>query len=258
MGLVAYRGRIKVNGLDVSRKGKEVRKMITYVPQQFSLYDNLSSMGNIRFFAGIKGISEKSIRNRLRIGDLEDYEDKRAGELSEGLKQRLMLSIAKISESPILLFDEPTSNLDFNSVIDFKELIKSQVQKDTTILLSTHLLSDVNEIADKVIVINKGKLLFTGKVNELLEKMDLTLRILITLNKEPDQSSAEVLKDILTKAGAKEVITENEFITVSSGSMNKISVLKAVEDSGFSIKDFRIFDSNLEEAFLKITEDKNN
>ncbi len=258
LGLVRYRGQISVDGFDVKRKGKEARRRVAYVPQQFSLYNNLSVLDNMKFYADIKGIGRETFKNRFEKGELEHYAKKRAGDLSEGLRQRLMLSIALLADSPILLFDEPTSNLDIKSVLEFKELIKSQVKKGKTIILSTHLLSDVNEIADKVVVINKGKLLFKGYVDELVKKMELTTRILITLSKELKPESVDSLKGLLIKAGAKDVSTEDEFITVSSDTANKISVLKAVEEAGLTIKDFRIFESSLEDAFLKITGDREN
>ncbi|MFQ6134772.1 MAG: ABC transporter ATP-binding protein [Nitrososphaerales archaeon] len=258
LGLVRFRGSISVDGLDVKRKGKEVRRRVAYVPQQFSLYNNLSVIDNMRFYADIKGVSGETFKRRLEKGELENFAKKRAGDLSEGLRQRLMLATALLADSPILLFDEPTSNLDIKSVLEFKELIKSQVKEDKTILLSTHLLSDVNEIASKVVVINKGRLLFKGYVDDLLGKMELSTRILVTLSEELKPESVGSVKDLLIKAGAKEVSTEDEFITVSSNTANKISVLKAVEEAGLTIKDFRIFESSLEEAFLKITSDGEN
>ncbi|MFQ5885807.1 MAG: ABC transporter ATP-binding protein, partial [Anaerolineae bacterium] len=167
LGLVRFKGSILVDGFDVKRKGKEVRRRVAYVPQQFSLYNNISVTNNMKFYADIKGVNGENVKTNLAKANLEDFAKKRAGDLSEGLRQRLLLAIALLADSPILLFDEPTSNLDLKSVLEFKEVIKSQVENGKTILLSTPLLSDVNEIASKVVLINQGRLLFRGNARHL-------------------------------------------------------------------------------------------
>ncbi len=253
MGLVRFRGRILVDGLDVKRKGRDVRRRITYVPQQFSLYDNLSAMENIKFFSDIKGLSSETLRGGLEGLGPEYITQKRSSNLSEGLKQRLMLSIVQMADSPILLLDEPTSNLDPKSVFEFKDLVKSQANERKTVLFSTHLLSDVSEIAKRVIVISKGRLLFEGHIDDLLNKMSITTCLLITLNEDLRPEMTSAVKNLLFKAGAKDVSFEARFITVSAEAEKKMSVLKAVEEAGLKIKDFRTFESSLEEAFLMIT-----
>ena len=173
LGLVRYNGNILVDGLDVKKKGREIRRKTTYIPQQFMLYPNLTVIDNLKFYADIKGIAKNAVNQSIEKSKLEHYANKPAKNLSEGLRQRLMLAITGLADSPILLFDEPTANLDLKRVLEFKDMIIAESKKEKTILLSTHLLSDVNEISENVIVVNKGKLLFKGGADDLLKKMKL-------------------------------------------------------------------------------------
>ncbi len=255
LGLSLFKGKITVDGMDARKNGLNVRRRVAYLPQQFSLYSHMSVEGNLKFFAGIKGVDMKRANESLEAYGLKGFAKKRVGELSEGLRQRLMLAATLLVDSPILLFDEPTSNLDIKGVLEFKELVDSLSQRGKTIILSTHLLSDVNEIANRVVVLNAGRLIAGGSVDEILKKVELSTRILITLNEALKPESASSVENLLVKAGAKDVSTEGEFITVSVEAYDKIAVLEAVDEAGLTIKDFRIFEPSLEEAFLKITGD---
>ncbi|MDP6586982.1 MAG: ABC transporter ATP-binding protein [Anaerolineales bacterium] len=253
LGLVKYRGNIFVDGLDAKKKGREIRRKITYIPQQFMLYPNLTVENNLKFYADIKGIARNAVSQSIEKSKLEHFTDKLAKDLSEGLRQRLMLAIAGLADSSILLFDEPTANLDLKRVLEFKDMIRAESKKEKTILLSTHLLSDVNEISENVIVVNKGKLLFRGGADDLLKKMKLKTDIILTVQENLNTKSIDTAKDLLLRAGAENVSLKDEFVIVSTESSRKISVLKSVEEAGLTIKDFRISEPNLEEAFLKIT-----
>ena len=253
LGLVRYRGNILVDGLDVKKKGREIRRKITYIPQQFMLYPNLTVIDNLKFYADIKGIAKNAVNQSIEKSKLEHYANKPAKNLSEGLRQRLMLAITRLADNPILLFDEPTANLDLKRVLEFKEMIRAESKKKKTILLSTHLLSDINEITEKVMVMNKGRLLFRGNTNDLHRKMKLKTYITLTIQEDLNTKSIDMVKDCLLRAGAENVSMKDGFVIVSIDPLRKISVLKAVGEAGFTVKDFRISEPSLEEAFLKIT-----
>jgi len=253
LGLVRYNGKILVNGLDVKKKSREIRRKITYIPQQFILYPNLTVEDNLKFYAEIRGIAHNTVNQIIEKSKLGHFADKRANELSEGLRQRLMLAIVGLTDTPILLFDEPTSNLDFKSVLEFKEMIKEESKNGKTILLSTHLLSDINDISEKVIVINNGKLVFKGNSKDLLKKTNVKTDITLTIHEELNSETKAKIKDLLHKAGVENVSIKNEFLTISTETSRMISVLKATEEAGLKIKDFVISEPSLEKAVLRIT-----
>jgi ABC-2 type transport system ATP-binding protein len=253
LGLIRYRGNILVDGLDVKKEGTKIRRRITYIPQQFMLYPNLTVVDNLKFYADIKGTTQNAVNQCIEKSKLEHFADKPAKELSEGQRQMLMLAIAGLADSSILLFDEPTANLDLKRVVEFKEMIRAESKKKKTILLSTHLLSDINEITEKVMVMNKGRLLFRGNTNDLHRKMKLKTYITLTIQEDLNTKSIDMVKDCLLRAGAENVSMKDGFVIVSIDPLRKISVLKAVGEAGFTVKDFRISEPSLEEAFLKIT-----
>ncbi len=250
LGLVKYQGKIHVDGLDVKKKGKEIRKKVTYIPQQFALYPNLSVIDNLRFYADINGIDYTLVKQSIEQNRMDFYTDIYAKELSEGTKQKMMLSIVSLADKPILLFDEPTLNLDLKRVIEFKEMIKAEKKKNKTIILSTHYLSDVRDIADKVLMINKGKLIFKGNLDDLLKKIKMNTRITILLKDEINSESKDSIKAILSKYETKNISIENRLITVLVDTSNKIKVLKALEETNLMINDFQIFEPGLEDVFL--------
>jgi|TARA_B100002003_G_scaffold205825_1_gene199372 heme ABC exporter ATP-binding subunit CcmA len=253
LGLVRYNGKIRVNGLDVKKEGREIRRKITYIPQQFILYPNLTVEDNLKFYAKIRGISQNTVNQSIEKSKLEHFANKRTEELSEGLRQRLMLAIVSLTDTPILLFDEPTSNLDFKRVLEFKEMIKEETKNGKTILLSTHLLSDINDISEKVIVMNNGKFVFRGNSEDLLKKTNMKTDITLTIHEELNNKTRAKIKDLLHKAGVENESIKNEFLTISTEASRIISVLKAVEEAGLKIKDFRISEPSLAKAFLEIT-----
>jgi len=251
LGLVRFKGRITVDGIDSKRSWKAVRGRVAYIPQQFSLYSNMRVADVMRFYAALRGVEGGEVKDRLRSAGLEGFERMRVRTLSEGFKKRLMLATALLTDNPVLIFDEPTSNLDVEGVLEFKELVKSEVSRGKTVLLSTHLLNDVTETADRVIVMVRGRLLAEGSVEEMFKKVKLNTHLLITLQSEPAEGIGR-LEDLLVNAGAKSFSVKGRFVTVSCEPSAKIDVLKAVEEAGIVVKDFRVFEPSLEEAFLKL------
>ncbi len=112
LGLIHFKGRITIEGFDIGSKGKAARGMIGYVPQQPSLYDNLSVLETLRFYANMRGVKRSRITELLEFVGLELWGRASVGALSSGMRQRLMLALALLSDPPTLLLDEPTANLD--------------------------------------------------------------------------------------------------------------------------------------------------
>jgi ABC-type multidrug transport system ATPase subunit len=256
VGLVSFNGNITVDGLDVKKRGVDVRRRIAYHPQQVSLYNHMSVLDNLKFFAGVKRLDGEIISRSLEENGLKDHARKKVAELSEGLRQRLMLATTLLGDSPVILFDEPSANLDIRGVMAFKEVVDTLIRKGKTVILSTHLLSDVNEVANRIIVMNQGKVVAEGSINDIMRKVELNTRILITISEKLDSEAASSVEEMLRKAGAKTVSIEDHRIKVSVDVPDKISVLRAVDIAGLTIKNFRVFEPSLDDAFLKITGDE--
>ncbi len=250
LGLIHFKGRITIEGFDVVAKGKAARGMIGYVPQQPSLYNNLSVLETLRFYADMRGVKRARITELLEFVGLELWGRASVAALSSGMRQRLMLAIALLSDPPTLLLDEPTANLDVRRQLEFRTLLNVLVSEGKTIMLTTHLLGDVDQIARNIMVMNRGKLVATGTTNELMQQLDLSAQLYIELE---DQATTDKAMTILEKAGAKDVSIKNSWMVMGVDPTVKLKILNSLNESGVAVKDFKVDEPNLEDAFLRLT-----
>ncbi|HOJ49617.1 MAG TPA: ABC transporter ATP-binding protein [Spirochaetota bacterium] len=157
-GYLSYdSGEVKIGDLDPQDKPLEVKKIIGYLPENPLLYDEMTVFEFLKFICELKNVKEvnKEIERVIEITKIGDKKNQIIGTLSKGYKQRVGLSSALISDPPILILDEPTSGLDPNQIIEIRDVIK-KMRKSKTIILSTHILPEVEEVCNKVILIDKG------------------------------------------------------------------------------------------------------
>lgn len=168
LGLTACEGQLYVAGDDPRQHPVDVRRHIGYVPQRAPLFDG-SLVEFLEFFAQLRGLTLTRVRDRLDTLGLPtgDHEHKPLTALSGGMLQKLLLALALGSEVPLLLLDEPTANLDARARGDFLQMVRA-VDADTTVVLATHRLSDVQAVADRLIVIHDGRIAFDGPKSDLI------------------------------------------------------------------------------------------
>ncbi len=154
----------------IKRHNKEFRSKIGFMPQQQSLYDNFTARHFMLYIAALKGIkskqAEEETKELLTRVELIETADKNIGSFSGGMKQRVLVAQAMLGQPEILLLDEPTAGLDPRQRVIIRDLIKHYA-KDRIVLISTHITSDIETIADEVIMMNKGDIVCSGKVSEL-------------------------------------------------------------------------------------------
>ena len=166
------------------------------------------------------------------------------------MKQRLMLALALLSDPPTLLLDEPTANLDVRRQLEFRSLLNVLVGEGKTIMLTTHLLGDVDQIARNIMVMNRGKLVATGTTAELMEQLDLSAQLYIELK---DEATTDKAMTVLEKAGAKDVSIKNGWMVMGVDPTVKLKILNSLNETGVAVKDFKVDEPNLEDAFLRLT-----
>lgn len=190
-------GKIFVNDLSTESESLEVRKKIGYLPEQNPLYLDMNVLDYLEFAAELesvpKGDINKSIKKMVGVCGLGDVQHKDIGELSKGFKQRVGLAQAMIHEPDVLILDEPTSGLDPNQIIEIRKLIK-QLGKEKTLVLSTHILQEVEATCDRVLIINKGQIVADGTPDSLQDKFRGQVQISLVLKKN------SVDKDLVLKA----------------------------------------------------------
>ena len=168
-------GTIRVKEWDVVENTLEVKKCIGYLPESAPLYHNMIVYDYLSYVASVWGYTEEAGAGRIRklsdLCGLSDIMHKTIGELSKGLKQRVGIAHAMMSDPEILILDEPTSGLDPNQIVEIRKIIR-EIGKEKTIILSTHILSEAEATCDRIIIINKGKIVADGSTETIKRSQD--------------------------------------------------------------------------------------
>ncbi|MCS6937135.1 MAG: ATP-binding cassette domain-containing protein [Candidatus Bipolaricaulota bacterium] len=167
-------GLITVNGYDARREPERVRAQLGVVAESNGLYDRLTALENMRYFARLYGLSEEKITERVRelaprLG-LDEFMHKRAGQFSRGMKQKVSIAIALLHDPPVLIFDEPTVGLDVMTARQVRQFIKECRRPDKCVIFSTHIMSEVERLCDRIGIIHKGRLVALGTLSELRQR----------------------------------------------------------------------------------------
>lgn len=182
--LNANSGDVKVGGISVSESPEEVKKHIGYLPENNPLYYEMPVIDYLRFVAQLQGVKKENVNARIvemiNTCGLKGEQHKKIRELSKGYKQRVGLAQALIHDPEVLILDEPTTGLDPNQIIEIRELIK-KIGKEKTVILSSHILAEVEATCDRIMIINKGKIVADGTSEQLRKQAqgDELLRIQI-------------------------------------------------------------------------------
>jgi Cu-processing system ATP-binding protein len=160
-------GRVLVDGIDVHRNPKIAKRSISYLPQRVVFPENMTAREVMRFYGSVRKISKEVADNALEQARFNGASDKPVSEFSGGMIQRLGLAVISLPDAPILLLDEPTANLDPHGVKRFREFVLEQKQREKTVLFSTHLLAEVEQLADRVGIFVSGKLVAVESVENL-------------------------------------------------------------------------------------------
>jgi heme ABC exporter ATP-binding subunit CcmA len=177
LGLLSAEGQLRVNNFDAQKEGKKARTAIGYVPQELAFYDDLSAGDTLRFYARLKNVPFTRVDQALAEVGLSAHQHKAVAALSGGMKQRLALAVALLADPPLLILDEPTSNLDTAARDEFTKLLLRQKGQGKTLLFTSHRLEEVEMVADRVLVLEAGKLVLICRPFELADRLGLSLTL---------------------------------------------------------------------------------
>ncbi|NJM06259.1 heme ABC exporter ATP-binding protein CcmA [Candidatus Gracilibacteria bacterium] len=247
LGLIAPSGgTASVAGYDVQHNGAAARRQLGYLPQRAVLYGNLSVAENLAFLAALHALPLQRVADVIALMQLDAVAQRPARTLSGGTAQRLGLAQALLADPPALVLDEPTVSLDPQSVASFKQLLRTLQGRGKTILLSSHILGDVQELADRVAILHAGRLIAIDSIPALAQRCSLPEQIHVVLaavsGDEPE---------LLARAGA-EAHLDGDTLQVQVPLARKPAVIQALLHAGLPIRDLRSSSPSLEAIFMHL------
>lgn len=249
--LPADAGIVEVDGIDVGQQSLEIKKHIGYLPEHNPLYLDMYVHEFLRFCGGVYGMSGKSLKSRVAdlvdLCGLQKEQNKQIGALSKGYRQRVGLAQALVHDPSVLILDEPTTGLDPNQIIEIRNLILS-ISKDKTVLLSTHIMQEVQALCNRAIIIKEGKLVADQSVNELTEEKE-KFTIKIELEKQADLSFWTTHQEVNTL----KLVTETEYLLETTKDIRK-EILNWVTQNDVDLVGISLEKGNMEEVFHKLTQ----
>lgn len=253
-------GTVKINGHDILEEPELAKKSIGYLPEQPPLYNDMTVSEYLTFMCELKGVPKKDRKEQIdmitSMVGIDAVTGRLIGNLSKGYKQRVGLAQALVGDPPILILDEPTVGLDPNQIIGIRNLIK-ELSKNHSIIVSSHILSEIQEIADRVVIIHHGKIAAVDTILDLSQRLSGTSKLLMSF-KGPVKDVIARLKMI---SGVSDAVVRNAGdlseveISLATKAVNdvRINIFFMMAKCGWPILEFRSLDPSLEEVFLSVT-----
>ena len=248
-------GKAFIDGIPVQKNPYEVKKILGYMPDDFGVYDGMRLREYLDFFGAAYKIPAKKrasiIDDVLQLNDLTTKADEFVSAFSRGMKQRSCLAKTLIHDPKVLLLDEPASGLDPRARIEMKELLKALSEMGKTILISSHILSELGDMCNTIGIIEHGKLLASGKVSDIMEKVREVREIRIDVLDEAD-TAEEVLKDF---EGLLDIERDGHTFRLQSNLDREgiAGLHKALMQRGVPIVFLEEDQGSLEDVFLSVT-----
>jgi ABC-2 type transport system ATP-binding protein len=253
-------GRVEIGGINIAENSLETRMKIGYLPETVPLYDDMKVYEYLKFVAEIRNIPQNKIKSRIKSViescGLTSVSRQPIDELSKGYRQRVGLAQAIIHNPDVLILDEPTTGLDPNQIMEIRDLIK-KIGEKKTIIFSTHILSEVKAVCDRVIIINGGKIAGQGTPEELIKKTGSSELIYVKIKGGKEDVSRKLgemagVKKIEIKDKEADDIYGYEIEPESEVDLRE-NLSKIILASGWSILEFNKKSISLEDVFRELT-----
>jgi ABC-2 type transport system ATP-binding protein len=241
-----------VNGLNVENDSIEVRKQIGYLPEHNPLYMDMYVKEYLMFAASVYQLSNKSqrVKEMIELTGLQVEQNKKIGQLSKGYRQRVGLAQAIIHNPKVLILDEPTSGLDPNQIVEIRNLIVN-IGKEKTVLLSTHIMQEVEAMCNRVMIINKGKIVADGKTEDLKHSFSPDNTVQVTFNQSLNSDQLKSL-NIISEATQ---LNEQTYIVKSKKNeeLIKSEIFNFAVQNQLILTEMKLIESSLEDVFKNLT-----
>jgi ABC-type multidrug transport system ATPase subunit len=247
-------GNISVGGFDVFRNSREAKRLMSFLPQRVSFSDQLTGREVMEFYCRLRRIPLHRIDETVSTPNFRfnGFFDKSVSEFSGGMIQRLGLAVACLPDAEVLVLDEPTVSLDPAGAIQFREFLAGLKRKGKTIVFSSHVLADVEELADRVAILIGGKLVVSQSVAELRNELRRSSRMRVVL-----ANPREGLLTAVRACGADEIKVEGDALVITAPAEDRVKLLRAIETAGGQIATFTTEELSLEDVYMRYVHQEN-
>jgi ABC-2 type transport system ATP-binding protein len=251
--LPATEGKATVDGFDVFEQPNEVKRIIGYLPENVPLYPEMTVRSFLHFVAEIKQIPAQqrkgAVEKAISLGALEKVQERLIKNISRGYKQRVGIAQALIHDPQVLILDEPTIGLDPAQIIEIRRLIKD-LKGERTIILSTHILAEVTQTCDGVVIINEGKLMASGSLEELTASLQKKDGVFIRM-REGGKDKVEHFQNI---PGVENATMRDDGYNIewSRGKDSRDDIAKIIVERGWGLLEMRSLAMGIEELYLRV------
>lgn len=235
LGLLRYQGVITVDGCDVRKSGKAARHRLGYVPQEPSFYADMDVLELLLFYCRLKKIPGAQAKAALAQVGLQDHASKAVSTLSGGMKQRLALGLALLANPPVLVLDEPTANLDTAARDQFLQLLTGFKSSGKTVLFTSHRLEEIEALADKVLVLDQGRLQSVCSAGDLADRLGLRRLIKLRLQRTLVEDALTVLR-----TGGLSASRNGSGVLVRVSPTEKAAPIALLSQAGITVTDFEL------------------
>jgi ABC-2 type transport system ATP-binding protein len=248
-------GSVEVDGIDALKEPKKTKGLIGYVPDEVGIYDNLKVREYLEFFSSCYGMEGLTARKRamtlLEQVGLSGKEDFFVDSLSRGMKQRLCLARALLHDPKVLIMDEPTNGLDPRTRMEFRDMLRELNESGKTILISSHILPELAELCTDVGIIDEGKMILHGPVDELVDRARTVKPLIIKVQKNQDRALQILKANPLVRTVS---IKDREILAGFTGNaIQESELLSALTAGGVLVRSFIREPGNLEAVFMQLT-----
>ena len=244
-------GEVTVLGRDAREGSVPIRERTGVLPEAFDVYGRLTGRQHLEFAIESKEVDADPDAILERVG-LEGEEERRAGEYSKGMRQRLVLGMALVGEPDLLILDEPSTGLDPNGARDMRTIVREENERGATVFFSSHILGQVEAVCDRVGILREGTLVAEDSVEGLRDAVGTESTLHVTVE-SVDEEAVEAVRGL---DGVSRVEVDGDTVTVGCDDAAKTRVIGALEDGGMSVVDFETREASLEELFVAYTEEE--
>jgi len=250
LGLIyANYGNVEINGYDIHRYPKFIKKYIGYLPEKVAFYDNLTALQNLCFYAELKNVPKSECYRLINEMGLEESSNKKVGNFSKGMIQRLGMARALLGNPSVLILDEPSGGLDPRGVKLIRDKIIQSHNMGVTIFLSSHILSEVQAVCTQVGIINRGLLVAHNTVDALSKSLRITPKIILEISNLTDRIKQSVVKI----EGVEKIEVVSNKLEVFCLPEYRANVVIETYKAGGNIINIQTEEASLEDIFMELT-----